>query len=76
MIWLLQHHKIITEILLDESFFKYDSSNKFPISKFSHMVVQISGSDYPSRNDPEYERTEFSEKVERRELYLQGGWLA
>ena len=33
-------------------------------------------SDYPPCNDPEYERTEFSEKVERRELYLQGGWLA
>jgi hypothetical protein len=27
------------------------------------------------RNDPECERTELSEKVERRELYLQGGWL-
>jgi hypothetical protein len=35
-----------------------------------------SRSDYPPRNDPEHERTEFSEKVEKRELYLQGGWLA
>jgi len=25
------------------------------------------------RNDPEHERTEFSEKVDRRERYLQGG---
>ena len=34
-----------------------------------------SRSDYPPCNDPEYERTEFSEKVERRELYTQGDWL-
>jgi hypothetical protein len=46
------------------------------VDNFIPPLLSIFRPPVTPRNDPEHERTEFSEKVEKRELYLQGGWLA